>query len=280
MSSSLTTKNSIGAQKTQESDETKLNQSFSLAISPLPKTTLFLQAALSDAPEHERLAAERDLDARFGEVMSMLLSAATFGGGDGENEGDEFDAAATAAVVAAAANASVPADAELAALQAEVDARAARVAALRAAAPRALRAALMQRLAADDDKAARKAEKSAEKPRDGESEGNKDGGGDDDDPPPPAPLGASFAATLGAMPGLRARVEEAADRLERAVEAMEAEASAPASGMTADLYYPLTESGRNKQGAGGDLDAATTDEEEGGAAARALAAHARACLPR
>ena len=105
----------------------------------------------------------------------------------------------------------------------------------------------------------------------------------DDDPPPPAPLGASFAATLGAMPGLRARVEEAADRLERAVEAMEAEASAPSSGVTAELYFPaLAES--KKQGNGGGQNAgagaAMTEEEEGAAAARALAAHARACLPR
>ena len=220
--------------------------------------------------------------------MSMLLSATTFGGGDGENgvEGGEFDAAATVAVVAAAANASVPADAELAALQAEVDARAARVAALRAAAPRALRAAMMQRLAADDEVAAKKAEKSAEagKPNKAAPGSGENENVDDDDPPPPAPLGVSFAATLSAMPGLRARVEEAADRLERAVEAMEAEASAPASGLTADLYYPLQERSSGRQqgsGEGAKRDGASAqEEEEGAAAARALAAHARACLPR
>ena len=84
------------------------------------------------------------------------------------------------------------------------------------------------------------------------------------------------------MPGLRARVEEAADRLERAVEAMEAEASAPASGMTADLYFPLQErqaGGGVGSGEGRD-NAEAAAEEEGAAAARALAAHARACLPR
>ena len=53
--------------------------------------------------------------------------------------------------------------------------------------------------------------------------------------PPPDALATRLAAALDALPSVRARLEEAADRLERAVGAVEAEAEAGGSGVTAAL---------------------------------------------
>jgi len=51
-----------------------------------------------------------------------------------------------------------------------------------------------------------------------------------DDPPPPAELQARFAAAVARMPAIRARLEAAAERVERAVGALDAEAEEGVTG--------------------------------------------------
>jgi len=214
------------------------------------------QSSLATAPDAAVRAAERDLDARVGAVMDGLLAAASF---DTAASDAPSPSALPAALAAAAGGALEAPGGELAEVRARVEAARARVARLRAAAPAALRDALASHLAAGADADAADADAEA-----AAAPAPAAAGDDDASPPPPAELAATLAAALDALPSVRARLDEAADRLAKAVAAVEAEAEVGGGGVTAALASP--------GGAGG--------APGPGDAARRLARELRAGLPR